>query len=374
MNLQRIHISGYRSLRDFRLDLGQLMVVVGPNGSGKSNIYNGLALLAAAAVDGAFARRIAEEGGMASAMWAGPRRRNERATIMIDARLEDISYELVAGLEPPTQGYDYIDTHSEPEQQVSRFKLDPVIKEERIRPSDAARSSALFERRGPAIFARDEEGRRQNWSLSVPDWETGLATLRDPERFPVLHVIREELRAWRFYHHFRTDRHAAVRQPQIATRTPILSHDGHDLAAAVQTIIEHGDAEHLQRTIMAAFDGAHVGVESAAATHLELKIHRPQIRRPFAAHELSDGQLKFLCLAAALLSPRPPSFMVLNEPEGSLHQDLIGPLAELVLGAAEHSQIVVTTHSQVLADALSKTSVIKRVELVLEGGETKVKV
>jgi len=74
--------------------------------------------------------------------------------------------------------------------------------------------------------------------------------------------------------------------------------------------------------------------------------------RPLAIHELSDGTLAYLCLVAALLSYRLPGFIALNEPETSLHADLIRPMARLIATAAGHAQVWVVTHSRALADAL----------------------
>ena len=108
----------------------------------------------------------------------------------------------------------------------------------------------------------------------------------------------------------------------------MLSDDGSDLAAAVQTIIEAG-FDDLARAVADAFDGATVSV----AVHdglFDLQLHQRGMLRPLRAAELSDGTLRFLLWAAALLSPQPPSLMVLNEPETSLHPDLVRPLAALI--------------------------------------------
>ena len=75
--------------------------------------------------------------------------------------------------------------------------------------------------------------------------------------------------------------------------------------------------------------------------------------RPFSSAELSDGTLRYLLLVAALLSPRPPSLMVLNEPETSLHADLLSALGRLIGSASEHIQIVVVTHARRLVEALT---------------------
>ena len=134
--------------------------------------------------------------------------------------------------------------------------------------------------------------------------------------------------SWRFYDGFRVDAAAPSRLPQVGTRTPVLSDDGGDLAAAVQTIIEAG-FDDLQRAVADAFDGATVSV----AVHdglFDLQLQQRGMLRPLRAAELSDGTLRFLLWAAALLSPQPPSLMVLNEPETSLHPDLVRPLASLI--------------------------------------------
>jgi predicted ATPase len=98
-------------------------------------------------------------------------------------------------------------------------------------------------------------------------------------------------------------------------------------------------------------------------------LHQPGLLRPVRASELSDGTLRFLLLAAALLSPRPPGLLVLNEPETSLHPRLIDPLARLVVDASRDSQIVLVTHSDALAAALTDAGA-EHVHLEKSGGET----
>ncbi|MBV8972188.1 MAG: AAA family ATPase, partial [Sphingomonadaceae bacterium] len=161
--------------------------------------------------------------------------------------------------------------------------------------------------------------------------------------------LRERMRAWRFYDSLRTDRDAPARRPQVGTFTPVLASDGADLGAAVQTIIEIGDRAALAATVADAFAGATLDV----GERFEVEMRQPGLLRPLAAAELSDGTLRYLLLAAALLSPRPPELMILDEPEGSLHADLLPPLARLLTRAAERCQIIVVTHAEALADALT---------------------
>jgi predicted ATPase len=148
----------------------------------------------------------------------------------------------------------------------------------------------------------------------------------------------------------------------------VLASDGSDLAAAIQTIIEIGDEEALQATIADAFDGASVEVDFSQP-RFELRMHQPALLRPLSASELSDGTLRYLLLAAALLTPRPPPLMVLNEPETSLHPDLLPPLARLIGQAAKHTQIIVVSHANRLVAALEENA-CKRIEIEKSFGET----
>ncbi len=98
----------------------------------------------------------------------------------------------------------------------------------------------------------------------------------------------------------------------------------------------------------------------------------PGLKRPLRARELSDGTLRYLCLLAALLSPRPPALLALNEPETSLHPDLLEPLAKQMVNASRNSQLWVVTHSEKLAEFVEKHSGESPIRLYLESGETRV--
>jgi len=95
--------------------------------------------------------------------------------------------------------------------------------------------------------------------------------------------------------------------------------------------------------------------------------------RPLKTAELSDGTLRYISLVSALLSPRPPSLMILNEPETSLHPDLLPPLARLIAKAATRSQIVVVTHAEMLAGELTSDADCRQFSLEKELGETLVR-
>jgi len=192
----------------------------------------------------------------------------------------------------------------------------------------------------------------------------------NPQDTPELMELRERMRAWRFYDHLRTDRDAPARLPQVGTRTPVLSDDGADLAAALQTIREIGDVRALDDAVADAFPGSEIEIgEREGMFELSLRQHGPL--RPLKAAELSDGTLRYLLLLAALLTPRPPTLMVLNEPETSLHRDLLAPLARLIVRASPDSQIIVVSHASALVEALSAERV-RTFVLTKDLGETQI--
>jgi predicted ATPase len=117
-----------------------------------------------------------------------------------------------------------------------------------------------------------------------------------------------------------------------------------------------------------AVPGSRVRVEVSAG-RFELLVRQPGLSRPLSAAELSDGTLRFLLLAVALLSPRPPEILVLNEPETSLHPDLIPALANLIRRSASKTQLVVVTHSPALVDRIARETSVETNLIELCRGE-----
>lgn len=351
MKIQEIEIAGYRSIDDLRLELSNVTVLVGPNGCGKSNIYQSINLIAAAA-NGTFARRIAEEGGMQSILWAGLRRKQEQPRTTLRVRFDQLTYFIEFGVIPASERMAGMNAAISPdgidEKELSVFRRDPDIKEEIVEIKTGARYVNLLRRKRSLITAKDADGAERAYREKIGESESVLSELREPQSYPELALLRSLFLRWRFYHDFRTDLQSPIRDPQLATMTPILSHDGRDLAATLATIRAVGDRKKLDQSIGKAFPDSYVLVEEDGGI-LTMQMSFPGINRPLDARELSDGILQYLCLVAALLTPRPAPLMVLNEPETSIHTDLMKPLADLIMAASGESQILLTTHSKELA-------------------------
>ena len=113
----------------------------------------------------------------------------------------------------------------------------------------------------PVVSVRNADGEWSVASSHVPTFDSMLTRIADPQRAPEVLTVRETIRAWRFYDHFRVDAEAPIRSPQLGTRTPTLANDGRDLGPALQTIREIGDNEALDRTIQDAFPGSVLEIE-----------------------------------------------------------------------------------------------------------------
>lgn len=333
--MTRLAIAGYRSLHDIRVTLGPLNVVTGANGSGKSSLYRALKLLADIA-QGRIIQSLAAEGGLQSTLWAGP---------------EAFSYAMRAGTQPVRgtvrknpvslklgfSGTDYgyaIDLGLPRPDSRSKFSSDPEIKlESQWTGERLGRANAFAVRTGPGVRIRSDSGEWWQAYTHLASFDSMMTHCSDPRDAVELLVLRERMRAWRFYDHLRTDRDAPSRKPQVGASVEVASTDG----------------------------------------YFELEMYQHGLLRPLKTSELSDGTLRYLLLVAALLSPRPPALMILNEPETSLQPDLLPPLARLIAQASKRSQAVVVSHATALVAALGADPDCREIVLEKELGETVVR-
>ncbi len=386
-------MANYRSLRDLVVGLGRLTVVTGANGTGKSSLYRALHLLADSARNGAVAA-LAREGGLPSTLWAGPETisramRAGEAPVQGTVRRGPVALRL--GYAGDDFGY-AVDFGLPTPDRDSLFGLDPLVKREAVWAGPVLRpATALAQRSGTLLRLRDGGGRGTwaNLPEALGPFDSMLSEYSDPHRAPELTAVRDAIRSWRFYDHLRTDATAPARQAWVGTRTPVLAADGADLAAALQTIVEIGDAPALAAAVDGAFPGSTVQIK-LIGDRLELRLQQPGLLRALRAAELSDGTLRYLLWCAALLTPRPPTLMVINEPETSLHPDLLPSLAGLIAGTATRTQVVVVTHSSALQRSLVEAGTasgvarddlarddqtsddLVRIDLVKDTGETTV--
>ncbi|MCB1211237.1 MAG: AAA family ATPase [Verrucomicrobiales bacterium] len=349
--IQNIHLKGYRSLSDLRLKLAQVTVLRGPNGVGKSNVYRALRLLSSLA-DGSFARAVADEGGMPSLLWAGNEKVKRTTHLELSVETDIFKYELDCGLMPQAPN------------DPNPFKLDPDIKTESLKLG-----GRVVGKRNRAQFRVTDSRGKFGEDQPIDSAVSMLTPLRDAQNYPGLLHARNTLAAWRFYDSIRTDPAAPPRQAVRGYWSPVLAEDASNLPAVVASIAQSDQATEFREALALAFPQARLQV--TCDRFFELSFISEHLPRPLTGAELSDGTLRFICLAAALCSPQPPPLLVLNEPESSLNESLIPALATLIAKAAERSQIVIVTHSTVLSQAIAALTQTRQQALVMVKGETR---
>jgi predicted ATPase len=335
-------------------------VLVGGNGVGKTNLYRSLELLHAAA-KGTLAEEIAREGGLGSIHFAGELKRHERPELTLSATVDDVldsedhlCYEAQLGFPGPDS---------------AAFRTEAQVKAESLVLKQGKRDVVLMERDGPAVRARDSDGRRIAVETELLASETALSSLRGG--YPEIDAVRHAISGWRFYHGFRSDRDSPLRAPSSAITSPMLNADGSNLAAVFATIRHvRGETVDLDEAIEHAFPGARLSVPPPEESATFAMTFPDLPKREFGAHEVSDGTLQYLALMGALLAYRLPPFIALNEPEASLHPSLLPALGRIIGRAAERTQIWVVTHSPELARAIAEETGVQPREVIRKDGGT----
>ena len=362
MYLRSMSAENYRSLRAIRMDLGAIDLFIGANGAGKSNLYRALQLIKAAA-DGQFARELAAEGGIYSALWSGGVPKHKKARIVLAAEIVDDQTGVV---------YRYrIEAGFRPAKAAAGFSHEAQVKYEELYVDTGRRSLCMMKREGDHISVRDETGRMSDYAEKAMTSETALYMLGDAGRYPEISTLRHAIGQWRFYHGFRSDAGSPLRRPCLAITAPMLDEDGGNIAAVLATLVHmRQDTVELDRAVHDAFAGAAL-VVAEPEEYASFGLTIPEFpKRVFQPRELSDGQIRFLALAAALMSYRRPRFIALNEPEASLHPDMLPALARMIASASADSQVWVVTHSKALADALSARCGLRAKTVIRRDGGT----
>jgi predicted ATPase len=355
MQLREVHIEGYRSLKNVHVKIEPLTVLVGKNSAGKTNLYRSLMLLKSAA-DGTVCRHIAEEGGIESVLWAGPR---EKITprLSLAARFDDVDYRIEIGMPGLTE---------------AALDLEPLVRAERLIRHSQGKPEMLLDRQGPTLWQVGDPTGRSNADRPLMASETALATAAERHGYAEIAAIKQTMRDWRFYHDIRTDEAAPIRKPSLGLSSVTLAPDGSDLAALLATqFYVQEQAVPIKAAIEDAFPGAEL-IVSALDGKCRFALRFKDLDRPFAAHELSEGTLRYLFLIGALLGGRLPPFIAINEPENGLNATLLRPLARLIAQASRKTQVWIVTHSEVLARELAECAGVLPRLVMKEDGATRV--
>ncbi|MCK6514470.1 AAA family ATPase [Myxococcota bacterium] len=324
------------------LEMRPLNVLVGPNASGKSNFVEALALLRAAPKD--LPLPIRNGGGVAEWIWRGDGKAPDRATVEVTLASRKASG---GHSDPPP--YRYRLTFGAP---GGTFRvLDELIDQEyRGRPPEVYFAT---QKDGPVI-ARGAKGSRVLEPVDIDSTQSILSQRKDPENFPTLTKVGEFFGKILIYRSWTFGPDAPIRSScLIDVPTATLAEDFSNLPARLAVLKRNPATKRRLLERLAELDAEFTDLEVTPEGG-RLQLYLIHGDRPVPASRLSDGTLRALALLAILIEPGPASVVVIEEPALGLHPDMLPTIGELLVSASEQAQLIVTTHSSDLLDALTK--------------------
>lgn len=331
------------------IELQNLNVLIGANGSGKSNFIEALSLLQAAPNN--LASGMRERGGIAT--WLH-KTQQESDTIPI------ASIEVLTGVTSSHRDNVPINHRIDFTQSEYRFELiDEVIEDKTSIFNNEELVCSYYQFHSPnhcpMITIMDKSGNRGLQELSVSAEESILSQRKDPDLYPEITQLSKEYEQIRIYREWTFGRYSKTREPQRADlRNDFLEENCQNLALVLNKIqnnppIKKKILEYLKILYPRFSDySTAINAGSAQIFFIENNISIPATR-------LSDGTLRFLFLLAALYNPFAGNLICIEEPELGLHPDILPTIAEILKEVSLAKQLIVTTHSDILIDALSDT-------------------
>ena len=320
------------------LQLRDLNVLIGPNGSGKSNLIEALGLLRAAPTH--LAAPVRDGGGIRDWIWKG----SPHATAAVDVVVDDPK-----GRQPLRHVIEFTES-------AQKFELvDERI--ENAEPYPGYEDAYFFYKfqQGRPVLSVSEHDRRELRREDVASDESILSQRKDPDQYPEITYLGQVYSRFRLYREWSFGRYTAPRQPQKADQpNDLLESDGANLGLVLNRLRrETGVKQSLLENLRELYDGIEDYDVSVEGGTVQVFFHESGYAIP--ATRLSDGTLRYLCLLAILCDPSPPPLVCIEEPELGLHPDILPTIARLLREAAAKTQLVVTTHSDILVDELSET-------------------
>jgi len=337
--MKNIKIKGFRRLNDIEINMRPLMVMIGANGVGKSSLLDAVSLLSASAY-GELNRTLNDMGGVADIITRG---RSE--AVNLTASMEDPGYE-------PLEYCLYI----EPKGQTYSISQEMLTQLRHNYQSPFKHIESDYD----DIRYFDVETNK----LVRPEWEhnpleTSLSQV--PKMFRRPEKLRRMLNSVIQYHVLDVSKRAPIKLPQQMKPADLPGSDGEDLISFLYNLREsdHDRYELIEDTLKAAFPGFEsLNFPPVAAGMLSMTWKEKQFRNPLYIHQLSEGTLRFLWLVALLQSPSLSVITMIDEPEVSLHPEMLSLIADLMREASERTQVIIATHSDSLIRFLDPKEVI----------------
>ena len=338
-SFEKISVQRFRRLCNVELELRPLTVLIGANGTGKTSLLDVFSLLASSA-QGSLNKAISDLSGLSALI------------------TYDREGDLVLGISMGVPGHEPLEYLLRLKLQGAAYVIDEEVLSQRKRPKPPPMK--YIESRG--LHVRYFEPKQER--LMRPTWEHNLletSLSQVPKMYREPEDLRRNLASCTFYHVLDVVPRSPVRLPQPMRPASLPGKDGEDLVSCLFYLREtdRDRFELVEDSLHAAFPTfERLDFPPVAAGTLALTWRDKNLSRPLYMHQLSEGMLRFLWLATLLASPGLTALTLLDEPEVSLHPELLSLLAGLLREASHRTQLVVATHSDCLVRFLKPAEVV----------------
>lgn len=319
------------------IPLSSLNVIIGPNGSGKSNLLESIELLRSAPEQ--LLKPIREGGGVRDWLWKGAKGTPTASLdVVVDYPLGPQSLRYVLSFTAVNQRFEIVDEKIENE-----------------KPVDGSHSAPYFyyhfNNGRPTLNVKGDRRALRQEDIDLE--KSILSQRRDPDQYPEITYLAQKFGSVTLYREWSFGRYTIPRLPQKADLpNDILEPDASNLGLVLNRLRrEPAVKQRLLKALRALYEGI-----DDYDVHIEggtVQVFFQEGRFTVPATRLSDGTLRYLCLLAILCHPSPPPLVCIEEPELGLHPDVLPTVADLMKEASDRCQLIVTTHSDVLVDAMT---------------------
>ena len=334
-------VRGFRRLAEVDLELRPLTVLIGANGVGKSSLLDVLSILASSA-QGNLNAAVSEMSGLPAVM------------------TYDHASEVGFGISMAVPNYEPLHYSLSLRPQGAAYLIDRETLQQKQRRQGFPGPFLHIDSRGTDIkYFEVDQGRlvRPNWEYNP--LESSLSQV--PKLFRAPEEFRHRLASSTFYHVLNVEPRSPVRLPQAMRPASLPGRNGEDLVSCLYYLreAEPDRFEAVEDSLKAAFPGfKRLDFPPVAAGTLAMTWRDNSFTKPLYMHQVSEGMVRFVWLATLLQSPGLTALTLLDEPEVSLHPELLSLLAGLLREAAHRTQIVVATHSDRLVRFLKPDEVV----------------
>jgi predicted ATPase len=319
------------------VSLNSLNVIIGPNGSGKSNLLESIELLRSAPEQ--LLKPIREGGGVLDWLWKGVKGTPTASLdVVVDNPLGRQNLRYVLSFTAVGQRFEIVDEKVENEKPVDNNHPEPYF-------------YYRFNSGRPTLNVNDNKRALQKQDVDME--KSILSQRRDPDQYPEITYLAQKFGNIKLYREWSFGRYTVPRLPQKADLpNDVLEPDASNLGLVLNRLRREPSVKNrLLKALQALYDGIDdYDVQIEGGT---VQVFFQEGRFTVPATRLSDGTLRYLCLLAILCHPSPPPLVCIEEPELGLHPDVLPTVADLMKEAAERCQLIVTTHSDVLVDAMT---------------------